>query len=99
MPWLPTWLRHVWTWATLTPGAGTWDPSRKIATIIRTNSSLRRRSGVRKALAKAPSTRSSQILSGRAHRRLVPLGRHAAVLGKHGGVLAPRAAGRGPGEA
>ena len=51
--------RQAWTLATLTPGAGIWEPSRKIAMINRTNSSLRRRSGVRKAFANALSTRSS----------------------------------------
>ncbi len=54
-----SWLRQVCTFATLTPGAGTCDPSRKIAMMNSTNSNLRRRSGVRKALANALSTRSS----------------------------------------
>src|SRR5690349_11641108 len=51
--------KHDWTLGTLTPGVGIWDPSRKMATISSTNSSFLRRSGVRKALANAPSTCSS----------------------------------------
>src|SRR3954465_5401801 len=48
---------HDWTLPTSTPGAGIWEPARKTTMIIRTNSSLRRRSGVRKAFANAVSTR------------------------------------------
>ncbi len=46
-------LMQSWTLATWTPGAGIWDPALKITMIIRTNSSLRRRSGVRNALTNA----------------------------------------------
>ena len=46
-------------WRRRRPGSGSGDPSRKITMISRTNSSLRRRSGVRKAFANALSTRSS----------------------------------------
>ena len=50
--------RRVGTIRRLTPvdGNGAPDPSRKIVMISRTNSSFLRRSGVRNALAKAPST-------------------------------------------
>ncbi len=59
MPWFSTWAKHACTLDTFTPGAGICEPSLKIARINRTNRSLRRRSGVRNALAKAPSTWSS----------------------------------------
>src|SRR5436190_16163512 len=51
--------KQDWTLATLTPGVGIWQPSRKTATMSSTNRSFLRRSGVRKALANAPSTCSS----------------------------------------
>src|ERR1044071_386000 len=51
--------KHDWTFGTLTPGVGICDPSRKTATMNSTNSSFLRKSGVRKALANAPSTCSS----------------------------------------
>src|SRR5689334_11360438 len=54
-----TWFRHDCTFAVFTPGAGIWEPSRKSVMIISTNSSFRRRSGVRNALANALSTTSS----------------------------------------
>src|SRR4051812_39272314 len=47
------------TLGTLTPGVGIWDPSRNTATMNSTKSSFLRRSGVRKALANAPSTCAS----------------------------------------
>src|SRR5690348_11823667 len=55
MPLLPACLKQACTLATWTPGVGTCEPSRKTATISSTNSSFLRRSGVRKALANAPS--------------------------------------------
>ena len=66
--------RTRWTLATLTPGAGSCEPSRKTTMIPRTKSSLRRRSGVRNALTNAPSTRSSfqSSLSVRARRSRAP---------------------------
>src|SRR3954452_9496624 len=50
------WSKQACTLATLTPGVGICAPSRKITTTSRTNSSFFRRSGVRNALANAPST-------------------------------------------
>src|SRR3954453_23962224 len=51
--------KHSCTLGPFTPGVGMCDPSRKMATMNSTNSSFLRRSGVRKALANAPSTCSS----------------------------------------
>src|SRR3954469_271682 len=56
MPVSLTSLMHDWTLPTSTPGAGIWHPARKTTMIPRTKSSLRRRSGVRKAFANALST-------------------------------------------
>src|SRR3954447_1724745 len=50
---------HVCSDWTLTPGAGTTEPIRKITTMKSTNKIFRRRSGVLNALAKAPNTLSS----------------------------------------
>src|SRR3954452_695322 len=59
MPLFFVWLKHSCTLAVWTPGVGIWQPRRKTATMSSTNSSFLRRSGVRNALANAPSTCSS----------------------------------------
>ncbi len=82
-PSFSTCAKQACTFETCTPGAGTWEPSLKMAMISRTNNNLRRRSGVRNALAKAPSTWSSFYTCGIS---LVAAGprkpnRHLAAIG------------------
>src|SRR4051812_6416909 len=62
MPWLSMSEMQDWTLPTSTPGAGICEPARKTTMIIRTNSSFRRRSGVRNAFANAVSMPSSPSL-------------------------------------
>src|SRR5215213_1160743 len=78
-------LRNV---PTLTPGTGTWDTKRKTTNRAAVNSSLRRRSGILKALNSAPSMPMGNLLD-LAARCLDPLTRGLGeAVGANGqGVL------------
>ena len=55
---LPGWLNRFCSWATSTPGTGMCDPMRNTASIPTVNRNFRRRSGIRKMLARPGIMRS-----------------------------------------